>query len=282
MSRKSVVRLWILFSFSMNILHIYHISNDYLKYDVTTDVQLVVPETIESPRLSACFPLESTVKWNKLSLDDFNALLVASWFPNAKNSTAEDMGQALNNTEQFKKSLEILSHITDIFHLNLMRKFTIQEIFNKTMSFEDVIPFVLQVKKERITKTCSQLSLLTKTLYTGHPSWRQQYEQYLTDETFLMSGFKCFSLLIPHHILNYREVHAAATEGLLQSILIPTKNTMLSVVQIFLTPSNVQLTHGSSPYQHLILTKKATLFRVSYETYDSTLLEYPYKTNCFR
>ena len=282
MSRKSLVRLWLFFSISMNILHIYHISNEYLKYDVTTDVQLVVPETIETPRLSACFPLESMVKWNELSLDDFNALLVASWFPQAKNSTAKNMERVLNNTEQFKMSLEILSHMTDIFHLNLMRKFTIQEIFNKTMSLEDVIQLVLQVKKERITKTCSQMSLLTTTLYTEHPSWKQQHEQYLTTETFLMSGFKCFSLLIPHHILNYREVHAAATEGLLQSILISTQNTMLSAVQIFLTPSNVELTHGSLPYQLLMLTKKATLFRVSYETYDSTLLEYPYKTNCFR
>ena len=193
------------------------------------------------------------------------------------------MKRVLNDTEQFKKSLELLSHITDIFYLNLIRKFTIQEIFNKTMSFEDVIHAVFQVKKQRITKTCSQMSLLPKSLYTGHPSWRELYEpQYLTTETFLMSGFKCFSLLIPHHILNYREVHVAATEGLLQSIVIPTQNTMLSTVKIFLTPSNVQLTHGSSPFQHLTLTKKATLFRVSYETYDSTLLEYPYKTDCFR
>ena len=42
----------------MNMLHISKICDEYFKYEVTTDIQLVVPDVIEIPTFVTCFPIQ--------------------------------------------------------------------------------------------------------------------------------------------------------------------------------------------------------------------------------
>ena len=58
-----------------NICHIYHISDQYFRYDVTTNVKIGMPDIVEIPSMTLCLRLVDSFKWEDMSseLEKFSA-----------------------------------------------------------------------------------------------------------------------------------------------------------------------------------------------------------------
>jgi len=79
LTRDRLTFIWGLILFFVNMLHIYHLCDEFFKYDVSTDVRLYVPQVIKVPTINLCFGIESVIKWSQLSQEDMNAVYLSDY-----------------------------------------------------------------------------------------------------------------------------------------------------------------------------------------------------------
>ena len=100
----------------LNILHIYYLSNQYLKFEVTTTVQIAVPDELVIPSFTICADLLDVMKWNELTLDQRRRLF-----------TNPTTNKSLANNQLTPSGLALLSKL-DASHLGFY--FNAFELFN--------------------------------------------------------------------------------------------------------------------------------------------------------
>src|SRR5947209_2722072 len=64
---KIIHACWTILYLMGNLFHLYWVSSKYFRYEVTTNVQVMVPETISSPSMNFCLPFWQLINWSNMS-----------------------------------------------------------------------------------------------------------------------------------------------------------------------------------------------------------------------
>ena len=246
MFRKVLSILWCILCTLTNLYHVYHLSDQYFKYETTTDVQLFIPEFVKIPKVSLCFDMEQTVNLEKLS-DQENDF---------KDLTDYDLiREALHNVSRFNSSR--------LFQISLTPQDIIKEISLTYLSGKGSTGF-RYYSKHYYDISNKDLQNFTK------------IKRFWNDDN-------CLSIEMKNNYssLNFKELWREY-DGYFIGIDIP-KNEIRNAY-LFTTNKLDSISLGSHSYRTLNLPDKENTpmeHFLTTTTFESYLLEPPYKTNCF-
>lgn len=269
---KQQLSLWLIFfNLFLNILHIYQISDEYFKYDVSTDVQLIIPETTEKPTVTLCFKLDMVIKWDKLEPSDWIRL-----------SLPRDYEDGIRNrTNDPKKLRNLIVKGSAVIHKHLDRLMRVKEMMNMTLSFQDIVNQVETIQRVKTVSGSYNFEGYRPFIWMAH--YPQTWNRVpLKIESFFMNQQKCYRIRCntKERFVNFQEIHDQYEDGLLQTIRI-LPNFLLEEVKIFISDNYHELTHGSHNSEIVSLTSRSSNnVRLSYDSYESQLLKHPFKTDC--
>ena len=243
-----------LFCFLVNILHIYYLCDEYFRFEVTTKVQITIPDEIQVPAFTICYRLYDVIKWEDLSSDQRKKLF--------EGLTSEDFKSPVDLSPSNIRSLQVSRSISDQISNNLYYMFNTSSIFNHTRDVWEVI------NKAEINP------LIKKRMALDSLGDHRPLKQTLT---FFMGNCKCFTLEVKKElgiVVNYQKL-VLATSGM-PWINTFTLNSHQLVVFLYIHSSDHVTTRLHSfkyiePYYYLI---------ASLQTYTTILLPFPYSSKC--
>ena len=121
----------------LNIGHIYQISDKYLRYDVTTNVRISMPEEIEIPSLTLCIHLLDTVKWETMSSDLRRKILSSVFFDSNLSEFDKDPSRVFSEVEEISQDTEKIY----LIYNNLVKNRTVSQLLKLTASFQEIFEF---------------------------------------------------------------------------------------------------------------------------------------------
>ena len=227
----------------MNILQIYQICEEYLRYETTTNAQIVIPEKIEFPSMTLCVDIPAIFKWDKISPKLEKKL--------NKTRNMIRMQQLIYvPLSEIRRSHQLVAY--GYLYDEMAQEMTIPELLNMTRPFEEVFDYF----------ETNNLKLSNMSKF-----------QFSFDKIFLYAGLKCFSLSLRtdlHNILDFIDIQSrvktflffSTSSGAIVAFSFHKKNYLVSLVDEY-----IRCYVGSScTFQFVI--------------YESVRLEYPYKNNC--
>ena len=239
-----------LFCILMNILHVYYLSDKYFRFEVTTKVQIAVPDELVIPSFTICSNLLSLMKWNELTLDQRRRLL-----------THPKTNESLADNQLIPSSLALLSQSNAGrlgFYRNIYQLFNTSFLINHSKNFWEIV-------KENVVNPLIGTNLTTRT--------NNFFEIGLT---FLKSYQKCFALRFRSEspkTVSYDDLVTIQGEPWLNFIIYYPHNYDI-----------LQYTHDSGHVITSVDTPKTIKprhkLKFNCETYTSRLLPFPYSTNC--
>ena len=252
-----------------NILHVYQICDEYLRYDVTTNVQVTVPEHIDFPSITICVDLMDSLNWSAFSLDT-RRQLIASLDVNESSVFLKDPSSVLPEMQLLTPDQRSL-----VFN-ELVNMLTVSEIMNVTAPLHDVISsfttstLAYNDSLQEFFSKGGRLSNGLVRLFT-----REAVEiQFIVNMTYTQRRYKCFTLrlrpelnkLIPFDDLVSRH----------GDIFFTFRSHYNRLLEIYLS-SDGYLTRLTGSWLNVSPGRQ---LGASFVTHESILLEYPYKTNC--
>ena len=259
-----VTRLWLLLCLVLNFVHIYNIGQEYFLYKVTTYTHLSVPQIIEVPMMTICFRLPPSIKWYDLNISTVKKIL--------SNEFDVDELYSLKDTPE-SMVREMIFH-PDTFHNLRSGKFSIQDIFNLTLDIDQIILDVDVLDINQLVEDGFQ--------FVSSKASKNPNTLYRVDST--INNFrKCYSINITlknFHHYDYDKVLSTDEVGVISYLNF--KNTtaqyMLDDVDIYYNQYGSSFSTRQDSVNLPI--KKAHFHRVTYDTVETILLEFPYQTNC--
>ena len=256
--------------FLMNIVHIYHICDQYFYYDVTTNVRIGLPEIVEFPPMTLCVVLMSLLKWEKMSSNLRRSMLQVA-LPELTNETL--LSQMVSDpsliSPEVNTHADAWSRTSYNIYSHFVKEVPTGMIFNLTASFHEVFPV--------FTTTG-----LTYNLFGSdqQKSWEDRRTsgkfQFTIDSTFIHDRYKCWTLNIRPELnkINFSDLRAIYSET--KGFLTSWRSHVKTEIQVYI---------HSKGFLINTLDDKTKVFSGSrvitrFVSHESVLLEYPYKTNC--
>ena len=241
-----------LFCFFLNILHIYYLCDEYFSFEVTTKVEIAIPDEIPVPAFTICSYLFDAIKWEDLKSDQRKKL-----FEGLKGFKSP-----VDFSPSNIRSLRVSESIWRQISKNLYYMFNTSSIFNQTRDLWEIINKVEinpWIKKRMALDFLADLEHLKHTL------------------TFLKGGCKCFTLELRKEFgkaFNYQKL-IWATSGTLWINLFTFNSHQMSIL-LYIHSSGHVITRLHSykqiePHHRLL---------ASFETHTTILLPFPYSSNC--
>ena len=261
-----------------NILHVYQICDEYLRYDVTTNVQVTVPDEIPFPSITLCVDLIDSLKWNAISNKTRRKLIPftdeATLWRLAHDPHA--MLSIMQSVPQETSDLFSIDHFKRMVYANLAKELSVSEIINVSASLNDMVD---RISITKLLYNESQLMTLRKEdkVSNGQVSFNineSHSVQFTIDMTYIHSREKCIVIRPQSELqntINYDD--QISRSGI----------TLISFGGQCSRPIRVMvLKHGylNTPTDTRINALPNRKVISSFVTHSSTLLEYPYKTNC--
>ena len=253
----------------MNVFHVYHICDQYFYYDVTTNIKVGFPEVVEFPSITLCPVLLSLLKWEKMSSDLRRNLLQVA-LPELTNETL--VSRLVNDPSLIGPEVFVYDAWTPTsynIYNRLIKEVSIGTIFNLTAPFEEVFPVFTTIG-------------LTHNFF-GSDEQKTKEElptsgkfQFTIDSTFIHDRYKCWTLNIRSELnkIKFDE---------LQAIYVNPRRLMISWYSYVKTEIHVYV-HSKGFLINTIddktIVKSGFGVETSFQSHESVLLEYPYKTNC--
>ena len=273
--RVKVTTLYYLICSLGNILHIYQICDEYFRYDVTTNVQVTVPENIVFPSITLCVDLMDSLNWSALSLDTRRRLIVSRYVPESVASVI------LKNSSVTLRTMQLipLKHrpmFRKLFYNQLVDVLTVTEIMNISASIHEVVHNFMTTRLAYNESQHSSFSKQDKELggLVVLNTTESLEIQFIIDMIYIRQKDKCFTLRLRpelNKIINYDEL--ITKYG---SVLFKFESRYDRAVRIYLS-SDGHLNRQTDSW--LFLSPSQQLI-ASFVTHNSVLLEYPYKSNC--
>ena len=240
------------FCFLLNILHIYYLCDEYFRFEVTTNVEIAIPDEITVPAFTMCSPLFDAIKWEDLTSDQRKKL-----FEGLKDFKPP-VDFRPSNIRSLKPSELVLSQISK----NLYDLLNTSSIFNQTRDVWEVIngeKVNLFIMKKMALDSLGDLRAFKHTL------------------TFLRENFKCFTLELKEQLgksLNYDDL-LTATNGQLWINQFSLNSYQLPML-LYIHSSDHVITQLHS-FKRI---EQKSYFAVNFETHTTILLPFPYSSNC--
>ena len=219
---------------------------------------------MEIPMITICFRLPPSIKWNDLDISILKMIL-------SNEYNVSELLSSKNTPEEMVR--DMIFH-PDTFHNLRSGKFSIQDIFNLTL---DINQIMLDVDVLEINHSVEHGFQFVSSKASKNPN-----TLYRVDST--INNFrKCFSINITlkdFHHYDYDEVLSTGEAGVISYLNFKktTARYMLDDVDVYYNKyGSVFSTRQDSVNLPI---KKAHFHRVTYDTVETILLEFPYQTNC--
>ena len=266
------INLFYFACFLMNVVHVYHICDQYFFYDVTTNIKIGFPETVEFPSMTLCPTLVSLLKWEKMSTHLRRSLLQVA-LPELTNETL--LSQMVSDPSLIGPEVRFHNKPWDRIPYNiynrLVKEVSIGMIFNLTASFEEVFPVI------------STTGLLYHSLGSDKQKTQEDRPtsgkfQFTIDSTFIHDRYKCWTLNIRPELnkINFDELRAVYYSP--KRFLISWKTSVRTEIQVFIHSRGYLI--NTRDDKTIIRNKSGSCVATEFISHESVLLEYPYKTNC--
>ena len=241
-----------LFCFLVNILHIYYLCDEYLRFEVTTNVQIAVPDEMQVPDFTICSYLFDVIKWENLSSDQRKKLFQG----------LQGFKPPVDLSPSNIRSLQVSKSTSNQISNNLYYMFNTSVIFNQT---RDVWELINNAKVNSLIKKRMALDSL------------EDLQTFKNTLTFLRKNCKCFTLELRKEFarpVNYEDF-ISETSGMPWINHFFFKSHQISV-RLYIHRSGDVLTQLHSfkdiePHHYLL---------AGFETFTTILLPSPYKSNC--
>lgn len=235
--------LFLVFCIVLNSLHIYQVCDEYFKYDVTTNVMLHLPETITMPSITFCIPPRHITNFSAFTNDD--------WITFNKSK-----GEWGGTPYHQRLHMEAFPTASDIFRLT------------KNISSFMIRAYVIQIMLPEDKRHYSK----------GHHFKVTDYDfPFNVNPPFIYFKDKCWTFDV--HPLAPRKVHYDDIFlwdypfGTLTNIIFDED---LEAIMISISNQGEMSTAMDLPTFIL----RGQFVEISYDTYESMRLPYPYKTQC--
>ena len=255
-----------------NILHVYQICDEYLRYDVTTNVQVSVPDEIPFPSITLCVDLIDSLNWSALSNETIRNL-----FDSASEKSISQLVKDRNFILKLLQSFTRERHdlVTSELYDNLILELSVSEIINISAFLSDIIDEIM------VTKFLYNVSQLMTFRKEERVSEGLVYfdinelhrAQFTIDMTYIHLRQKCIVMRPKPELQNINYDDQFSKSGTRFIILSGQYNRPICIYV---------LSHGYliTPTDTFVNVKSNRKLISSFVTHSSTLLEYPYKTNC--
>ena len=264
------INLFYLTCLLLNIFHVYHICDQYFRYDVTTNIKIGFPEIVEFPSITLCPALVSLLKWEKMSSNLRRSLLQVA-LPQLTNETL--LSRMVS--DPFLIDPDINAHTTawnklayNIYN-GLVKEVSVDMIFNLTASFDEVFPII------------STSGLIYNSLSSGKLKIQEDRRtsgkfQFTIDSTFIHDRYKCWTLNIRPELnkIKFEELRTVYYEP--RRFLASWYTFVKTQIQVYLHSKGYLI--NTQDDKSIIWSGYS--IRTAFVSHESILLEYPYKTNC--
>ena len=261
----------------MNIGHIYHICDQYFRYDVTTNVKIGLPDIVEFPSLTMCLDLAESLKWEEMSSELIRKLLFKLPYQTFNNESFVE--ELIRNPSWINREIRAHPYVTKGHIYNrLAKEKNASEIFKLTASFEHLFRFF-------------GTTGLAHNSYGSQNLKRMQYRlptdkdfQFTVDTTFIHGKRKCFTINIRPELkkIKFPELFTLIPDSWVvtwvdRSNLLSWFSSFGSQIKMYVLGKG-HLDIGV----HLIAidVNARSEMRTFFESHESIRLEHPYKTNC--
>ena len=192
---------WITFFYMIcalaNIFHIYHISDQYFRYDVTTNVKVGMPDIVEIPSMTLCLRLVDSFKWEDMSSELRNNLLLQLRVLQVQGFENETFVEELIHNPfligSLLRSYEYNNSVPhNAIYNHLAKEKNVSSIFKLTASFEEIFRFFGTTGLALNAYGSEKLKRMEYRLTTASDF------PFLVDMVFIHMRKKCFTLNIRH------------------------------------------------------------------------------------
>ena len=271
--RVKVTTLFCLICSLGNILHVYQICDEYLRFDVTTNVQVSVPNKMTFPSITLCVDLIDSLNWSTISVERRQKLIDFTDKPILSN--------LVHNPHTILSVMQTVPQDTyDLFRKvvygNLVKELSVSEIMNVSASLSDMVD---SIEVTKLLYNESQLMTLRKEdrVSNGQVSFNTNElhsVQFTIDMTYIHLREKCIVIRPQPELQNTINYDDQISRS---------GNAFISLGGQYNRPIRIYvLRHGylntpTDSWMNVLPNRKVAS---SFVTHSSTLLEYPYKTNC--
>ena len=256
----------------MNVVHVYHICDQYFFYDVTTNIKIGFPETVEFPSMTLCPTLVSLLKWEKMSTHLRRSLLQVA-LPELTNETL--LSQMVSDPSLIGPEVRFHDRPWDKIPYNiynrLVKEISIGMIFNLTASFEEIFPVIS-------TSGLAYNFLGSDKQKTQEDRRTSGKFQFTIDSTFIHDRYKCWTLNIRPELNKIRFEELRAVYYSPKRFLTSWKTYFQTEIQVFIHSRSYLV--NTRDDKTIIHNKSGSRVITTFVSHESVLLEYPYKTNC--
>ena len=280
LSKRSEVRLLLLWMILCSIGHVcqvYHISSQYFKYGITTNVQVITEDTLMLPSVVFCFHLLQVTKWQDMTHEERLTVL--------RDEVGNDIFNYSVQEEDEESVKKIPSIIISKSHANLVSKIqansnlqalNVSRIFDVTYKFENMFDsFIVFVQND------SELGVSRKLMEFSSDD--PHIHDIFSVTEFLKDMYRCYSLdfkkafrLVNHFHL----ARQAEAPGVISGIFLKPERIRNTTGMYYIPNHNDrQLHHG---FYATLPMQAATSVRhhISYDVFEAILLKAPYETQC--
>ena len=256
-----------------NILHVYQICDEYLRYDVTTNVQVAVPDEIPFPSITLCVDLIDSLNWTAISNETRRKLLYFLPEPTALYMV-RNPDKILSMIKKMPQSSRDL--VKTKVYGGLVNELSISEIMNISALLSDMVD---TIKISKLLYNESQLVSFRKEekVNRGKIIFKAKEFHIMklnSDMTYIHLGEKCIVMRPQPELqssINYND--QISRSG---NILLQLEGQYNRPIRIY------ALSHGyfKTSLDSRINVEPDRRVKSPFVIHSSSLLEYPYKTNC--
>ena len=251
----------------------YHVSSHYFGYGITTNVQMATQDNFTVPVTILCFEVLQVIQWHKLTHNERRQIL------------QDDMGNDIFDYETSNEDDESIKTIPGIIKeapeiiprfqaISNLQTLNISRIFEVTYKFQEMFDR-LAVYVENGSKTS-----LPRNFAILSPRFAELNDFFEVSEIF-KDIFRCYSLKFKKPVMNHYHISRQVARPGAYAIIILNQPRVNDTSAMYFIPNNNDRNLTSGFFAVLPMASKTDhVQHLSYEVFESKLLQAPYETRC--